>query len=84
MLRFTVNSLRRPVPKFVRMASTQPRGLQAILAKRPDDVVITFAKRSALGRRGKGQLAPYAVDELMHAMFKARPVARHALVRAYH
>ncbi|KAF7320276.1 3-ketoacyl-CoA thiolase [Mycena kentingensis (nom. inval.)] len=53
-------------------ASTHaPRGLAALLQKNPDDVVITFAKRSAMGRAKKGQLKDTTVDELLHALFKA-------------
>ncbi|KAF7306956.1 40S ribosomal protein S3-1 [Mycena indigotica] len=56
---------------FLRSASTMaPRGLSAILQKNPDDVVITFAKRSAMGRAKKGQLKDTTVDELLHALFK--------------
>ncbi|KAH8102631.1 putative 3-ketoacyl-CoA thiolase B [Cristinia sonorae] len=54
-----------------RSVSTVPQGLHGILEKRPDDVVITFAKRSAMGRAKKGQLKDVPVDEMMHALFKA-------------
>ncbi|GBE78290.1 3-ketoacyl-CoA thiolase B, peroxisomal [Sparassis crispa] len=54
-----------------RSISTQSRGLAAILEKKPDDVVITFAKRTAMGRAKKGQLKDTPVDELLHALFKA-------------
>ena len=55
----------------LRAASTNAtRGRDAILEKRPDDIVITFAKRTAMGRAKKGQLKDVPVDELMHAMFK--------------
>ncbi|KAJ6610039.1 3-ketoacyl-CoA thiolase [Mycena sp. CBHHK59/15] len=54
-----------------RSASTlAPRGLAAILQKNPDDVVITFAKRSPIGRAKKGQLKDTTVDELLLALFK--------------
>ncbi|KAJ7225478.1 3-ketoacyl-CoA thiolase [Mycena pura] len=57
---------------FMRSASTYaPRGLAAILKKNPDDVVITFAQRSAIGRAKKGQLKDTTVDELLYALFKA-------------
>jgi hypothetical protein len=59
----------RRLAPLSRAASTS-RGLAQILEKRPDDVVITYAKRTAMGRRGKGQLAQYSVDEIMHALFK--------------
>lgn len=56
---------------IIRQASTHAvRGRNAILEKRSDDVVITFAKRTAMGRARKGQLKDVPVDELMHAMFK--------------
>ncbi|KAJ7103493.1 3-ketoacyl-CoA thiolase [Mycena belliarum] len=56
----------------MRSASTHaPRGLAAILQKNPDDVVITFAKRTAMGRAKKGQLKDTSVDELLQALFKA-------------
>ena len=40
------------------------------MEKRPDDVVITFAKRTAMGRAKKGQLKDVPVDEMMHALYK--------------
>lgn len=55
-----------------RSASTQARGLNAILQKHDDDVVITFAKRTAMGRAKKGQLKDVPVDELLHSLFKVR------------
>ncbi|KJA29201.1 hypothetical protein HYPSUDRAFT_32580 [Hypholoma sublateritium FD-334 SS-4] len=60
-------------PPLSRAASsaTRPRGLAAILEKHPDDVVITFAKRTAVGRARKGQLKDTPVDEMLHALFKA-------------
>ena len=66
-------SSKRPVlPTLTRPASsvTRPRGLAAILEKKPDDVVITFAKRTAVGRAKKGQLKDAPVDEILHALFK--------------
>lgn len=59
-------------PSLSRAASsaTRPRGLAAILEKHPDDVVITFAKRTAVGRAKKGQLKDTPVDEMLHALFK--------------
>ncbi|KAJ7254071.1 3-ketoacyl-CoA thiolase [Mycena haematopus] len=57
---------------LLRSASTYvPQGLAAILQKNPDDVVITFAQRSAIGRMKKGQLKDITVDELLQALFKA-------------
>lgn len=56
----------------VRNMSTQAvRGLPAILEKHPDDVVITFAKRTAMGKAKKGQFKDIPVDEMMQALFKA-------------
>ena len=57
--------------KLTRMASTKvPYGYPAILQKNPDDVVITFAKRTAVGRARKGQLKDVPVDEMLCALFK--------------
>ncbi len=53
-----------------RTFATQVKGRAEVLTKRPDDVVITFAKRTALGRAKKGQLKDVPVDELLHALFK--------------
>ncbi|KAG6336948.1 hypothetical protein ID866_2142 [Astraeus odoratus] len=47
------------------------KGLSAILEKHPDDVVITFAKRTATGKTKKGQFKDVPVDEMMQALFKA-------------
>ncbi|KDQ63716.1 hypothetical protein JAAARDRAFT_29742 [Jaapia argillacea MUCL 33604] len=47
------------------------KGLAAVLQKNPDDVVITFAKRTAMGRVKKGQLKDIPVDELLRSLFKA-------------
>ena len=55
---------------LTRAASTSSRGLSAILEKKADDVVVTFAKRTAMGRARKGQLKDTPVDELLHALFK--------------
>ncbi|KIO08233.1 hypothetical protein M404DRAFT_343179 [Pisolithus tinctorius Marx 270] len=53
------------------MSTRAAKGLPAILEKHPDDVVITFAKRTAMGRAKKGQFKDVPVDEMMQAMFKA-------------
>ena len=50
-----------------------PRGLPEILEKRPEDVVVTFAKRTAMSRAKKGQLNDVAVDKLLHSLFRVRP-----------
>ena len=62
---------RSSVIHFRRTVSTIPKGRQEILDKKPDDAVITFAKRTAMGRARKGQLKDVPVDEMMHALFKA-------------
>ncbi|KAJ7630983.1 Thiolase, N-terminal domain-containing protein [Roridomyces roridus] len=57
---------------FMRSASTHaPRGLASILQKNPDDVVITFAKRTAMGRAKKGQLKDTRLTSCYLALFKA-------------
>ena len=40
------------------------------MEKNPNDVVITFAKRTAVGRAKKGQLKDTPVDEMMYALLK--------------
>ncbi|KAI6031789.1 3-ketoacyl-CoA thiolase [Pisolithus microcarpus] len=49
------------------MSTQAVRGLPAILEKHSDDVVITFAKRTAMGRAKKGQFKDIPVDEMMQA-----------------
>ncbi|KAI8995605.1 thiolase [Trametes punicea] len=68
---FTRLIARRPAQFLARGVATQPKGRSELLAKRPDDVVITFAKRTAMGRARKGQLKDIPVDELLQALFKA-------------
>lgn len=53
-----------------RAASTSARGLAGVLQKNPDDVVITFAKRTAMGRAKKGQFKDTPADELLLALIK--------------
>ncbi|KAK7058941.1 hypothetical protein VNI00_001565 [Paramarasmius palmivorus] len=55
-------------------SSSVPRGLSAILQKNPDDVVITFAKRTAVGRAKKGQLKDTPVDEMLHALLLVKDI----------
>ena len=55
--------------RATRQASTTT-GLKKILQKNPDDVVITFAQRTAMGRAKKGQLKDVPVDELLHGLLK--------------
>lgn len=59
------------------MSTHAAQGLAAILEQRPDDVVITFAKRTATGKHRKGQFKDSPVDEMMQALYKVRlPVRR--------
>jgi len=58
-------------PAFSRAASFSTRVAQ-ILEKKPTDVVITFAKRTAVGRAKKGQLNDTPIDEMLCALFKVR------------
>jgi acetyl-CoA acyltransferase 1 len=59
-------------PRLARSASIQVRGLPAILQKHPEDVVITFAKRTAMGRAKKGQLKDVPVDKILYSLFQVR------------
>ncbi|TEB35004.1 3-ketoacyl-CoA thiolase [Coprinellus micaceus] len=68
----STSRLARASPLFRRYAtSVRPQGLSEILQKNPDDVVITYARRTAIGRAFKGQFKDIPVDELLHALFKA-------------
>ena len=69
---YTIRTVLPPSTLYARKMATTSRavGRSAILAKRPNDVVITFAKRTAMGRARKGQLKDVPVDELLHALFK--------------
>jgi len=75
LLRKTV----RPVVVSSRAAHNSARSaaVERLLEKRPTDVVITFVKRTAIGKAKKGQLKDTPVDELLHALFK---VLRSALL----
>jgi hypothetical protein len=55
-----------------RAASTLGSGRAQLLQKKHDDIVITFAKRTAMGRAKKGQLKDVPVDELLYSLFKVR------------
>ena len=57
-----------------RTTSTVSSSRVELLQKKDSDVVITFAKRTAMGRAKKGQLKNVSVDELLHALFKVLPV----------
>lgn len=56
------------------MSSQTAKGLRGILQKNPDDVVITFAKRTATGKTKKGQFKDIPVDEMMQALLKVRDI----------
>lgn len=60
----------RAAAPFTRSMATHSRGLPALLEKKPEDVVLTFAKRTAMARARKGQLKDVPVDELMQALIK--------------
>ena len=53
--------------------------MSAVLSKNPDDVVITFAKRTPIGRAKKGQFKDTPVDEILHGLFKVRSQDDHYL-----
>ena len=59
-----------PFRAMRRSASTISSSRAQLLQKKDDDVVVTFAKRTAMGRAKKGQLKEVPVDELLHALFK--------------
>ncbi|EJU05308.1 thiolase [Dacryopinax primogenitus] len=67
----------RRVPTLARALSSPVRrhahsaAVERLLEKKDDDVVITFAKRTAMGRYKKGQYANVTIDELLYATFKA-------------
>jgi hypothetical protein len=70
-----------PLRAIRRTASTLSSSRAQLLQKKDDDVVITFAKRTAMGRAKKGQLKDVPVDELLYALFKVLVVI--LLSRAY-
>ena len=55
---------------LTRSMATHARGVPALLKKKPEDVVLTFARRTAMARARKGQLKDVPVDELMQALIK--------------
>lgn len=55
-----------------RAASTLGSSRAQLLQKKHDDVVITFAKRTAMGRAKKGQFKDVPVDGLLYSLFKVR------------
>ncbi|KAI0304968.1 3-ketoacyl-CoA thiolase [Russula brevipes] len=61
----------RPLKGTHRAASAVASSRAQLLQKKHDDIVITFAKRTAMGRAKKGQLRDVPVDELLRALFKA-------------
>jgi hypothetical protein len=52
-----------------------------ILKKHPNDIVITFAKRTAMGKSAKGQFKDTPVDEMLRAMFKVAACVLAVLVQ---
>ncbi|EJD45796.1 3-ketoacyl-CoA thiolase [Auricularia subglabra TFB-10046 SS5] len=52
-------------------SSSSSKGRDALFTKSPDDVVIVFAKRSALTKARKGGFKDTRSDELLTSMFKA-------------
>jgi acetyl-CoA acyltransferase 1 len=71
MLYFGLLKIPRTAQPLVRAASTQTSSVVRMLQKNPNDVVITFAKRTAMGRASKGQFKDTPVDEMLCAFFKA-------------
>ncbi|CDO71538.1 hypothetical protein BN946_scf184911.g8 [Trametes cinnabarina] len=67
---FTSLVVRRSAQTPYRGLATQAKGRSGLLVKRPEDVVVTFAKRTAMGRARKGQLKDIPVDELLHGLCK--------------
>ena len=61
-----------PLQGAVRAASTLGPGRAQLLQKKHDDIVITFAKRTAMGRARKGQLKDVPVDQLLYRLFNVR------------
>ena len=59
---------RASVRSFVSQASAP--GLQRLLDKKPEDVVIIFAKRTAMGKAKKGQFKDAPVDEMLSGLLK--------------
>jgi acetyl-CoA acyltransferase 1 len=62
----------RPLKGTHRAASAVASSRAQLLQKKHDDIVITFAKRTAMGRAKKGQLRDVPADELLRALFKVR------------
>lgn len=65
-----VRTMYHPLKGAHRAASTLASGRAQLLQKKHDDIVITFAKRTAMGRARKGQLKDVPVDELLFRLFK--------------
>jgi small subunit ribosomal protein S3e len=59
-----------------------PRGLQGLLEKRPDDVVITYVKRTAIGRAKKGQFKKTPIDEILAGLLKVQIIAFSFYIRS--
>ncbi|KZO97843.1 thiolase [Calocera viscosa TUFC12733] len=68
----TLNVARRLVQRAAAPARyAHSAAVEKLLQKNKDDVVITFAKRTAMGRYKKGQYANHTIDELLHSTFRA-------------
>ena len=70
MLFASFSPLKRAISSNVRRGITSNVSKINIFDKCSDDVVITFAKRTAIGRAKKGQFKDTPVDELLYALFK--------------
>ena len=64
-----IQRLRSTLPHLKRSIS-HTAARNRLIDKKPDDVVITFAMRTPLGRANKGQLKVTMVDELLRVLFK--------------
>ena len=67
-----VRTMYHPLKGAHRAASTLGSGRAQLLQKKHDDIVVTFAKRTAMGRARKGQFKDVPVDELLCRLFKVR------------
>jgi acetyl-CoA acyltransferase 1 len=56
------------VRSFASQATTP--GLQGLLERRPEDVVLVLAKRTAMGKAKKGQFKDTPVDEILCGLLK--------------
>lgn len=70
MLRLRNTTVLRLTRAFATTSPASSHGLQNLLQKSPDDVVITLALRTPLCRAKKGGLKDTSSDELLLAMLK--------------